>query len=204
MNTQLVYLNTWLFSCDYCWQLKAGISRTLGKSAKMAISVFSHKPKYFVLCLFDLVSLGTNKGQLVKTMYSNTEKSLNRPAAGLRRVINCCCKYYSGRSEGEAADWHRLEVWPLPAGWRAPSPRMAAVPGSLKSAASLALCDPQGDGLGIRTSRTWLLTRWHSNLPPLMRKKSAKTRCFTFFFFFFLWHFFLQGHCKDFDISTAI
>ena len=138
-------------------------------------------------------------------MYSNTKKILNRPAAGLRRVTNCCCKYYSGRSKGEAADEHRLEGWPLPAGCRAPSPRIAAVLGSLQSAASLALGDPQGDGLGRRTSRTWLLTRWHSNLPPLVREKSAKTRCFAFFLFFsfFLWHS-LRVHCKDSDISIAV
>ena len=138
-------------------------------------------------------------------MYSNTKKILNRPAAGLRRVTNCCCKYYSGRSKGEAADGHRLEGWPLPAGCRAPSPRIAAVLGSLQSAASLALGDPQGDGLGRRTSRTFLLTRWHSNLPPLVREKSAKTRCFAFFFFFFffLWHS-LRVHCKDSDISIAV
>lgn len=67
------------------------------------------------------------------------------------------------------------------------SKSQAAVLGSLQSAASLVLCGPQGHGLGRRTSRRWLLTRWHSNLPPLVREKSAKTRCFTFFLF--LWHF---------------
>lgn len=108
MNTQLVYLNTWLFSCDYCWQLKAGVSRTLGKMLKRQFLFLVTNQNTFV-CLFDLVSLGTNKGQLVKTMYSNTEKNLNRPAAGLRRATNCCCKYYSGRSKGEAADGQRLE-----------------------------------------------------------------------------------------------
>lgn len=190
MNTQLVHLNTWLFSCDHCWQLKAGVSRTLGKLLKWQF-LFLVTNQNTLFCLFVWSSFtGTNKGQLVKTMYSNTEKILNRPAAGLRRVTNCCCKYYSGRSKGEAADGHRLEGWPLPAGCRAPSPRIAAVLGSLQSAASLALCDPQGDGLGRRTSRTWLLTRWHSNLPPLVREKSAKTRCFfSLFFFFYLWHF---------------
>lgn len=108
MNKQLVYLNAWLFSCEHGWQLKAGVSRAPGKVLKWQF-FFVVTKQNTLFCLFGLVSPGTNKGQLVKTMYSNTEKILKSLATGLRRVTNCCFKYYLGRSKGEPADGHALE-----------------------------------------------------------------------------------------------
>lgn len=65
VGTQLVRLNGWLFSRDRCGQLKTGVCRDPEESARMAIPLLVTNRNS--LLLFGLLSLGTNKGQLVKT-----------------------------------------------------------------------------------------------------------------------------------------
>lgn len=70
---------------------------------------------------------------------------------------------------------------PMPAGCRATDPRIAAVLGSAAICCQAGPLQPTRECTGEKDEQNKAADQMALNLPPLVREKSAKTRCFTFY-----------------------